>query len=150
MLPTRRKNSAVRLIAVRPSLQRSTSRSANARVNLGLKQATPDRGFGGIFRFSRRAAANDASDSLEVHRVENSASRRLEQRGCGEAGRPIEAHRLRHQMPPNTRGRGRVVGRHVYKFKTATMRQKIGCESFHASRRYTVRRPVVGSDTGCE
>jgi len=63
-----------------------------------------------VFRFSRRAAANVASDSLNVHRVENSASWRLQQRGCGEAGRPVEAQRLRHHMPPNTRGRGRVVG----------------------------------------
>jgi|GEM_PF-2441142 len=59
--------------------------------SLALKQATPDRVFCVVFRFSRRAAANDASDSLEVHRVENSASRRLQQRGCGEAGRPAEA-----------------------------------------------------------
>ena len=108
-----------------------------------LKQATPDRVFCVVFRFSWCAAALGASDSLEVHQVQNSALRRLQQLGCGEAGRPIEAQRLRHQMPPKTRGRGRVVGRHVYKFRTATMRQKIGCESFHASRRYTVRRPVV-------
>ena len=111
--------------------------------HLALKQAIPDRLFCVVFRFSRRAAANGASDSLEVHRVENSASRRLQQRSCGEAGRPVEAQRLRHQMPPNIRGRERVVGRCVYKFNTSTIRQKIGCESFHASRRYTVRRPVV-------
>ena len=122
---------------------RTLGKTEIEKMLLGLKQAIPDRLFCVVFRFSRRAAANGASDSLEVHRVENSASRRLQQRSCGEAGRPVEAHRLRHQMPPNTRGRERVVGRCVYKFNTSTIRQKIGCESFHASRRYTVRRPVV-------
>jgi len=52
---------------------------------LVLKQVTPDRLFCVYFLFSRRAAANDASDSLELRQVENSASRRLQQLGCGEA-----------------------------------------------------------------
>ena len=56
---------------------------------LALKQATRDRLFCVVFRFSGRAAANDASDSLEVHRVENSASRGLQQCRCGKAGRPV-------------------------------------------------------------
>jgi len=49
--------------------------------HLGLKQATPNRRFGEVFRFSRRAAANEAGESLELRRVWNSASRRVQQRG---------------------------------------------------------------------
>ena len=54
-------------------------------------------------------------------------------------------------MPPNTRGRERVVGHEDYKFRTATIRQNIGCESFHASMPIELvgKRELAGtSETG--